>query len=47
MSDAATAIASTSYTYPSADLEAVCRRFTADIVMIAQSSGAISESKAR
>jgi hypothetical protein len=47
MSYTATATASTSYTYTNADIEAVCRRFTADIVMIAQSSGAVTESEAR
>jgi hypothetical protein len=35
-----------SYTYTIADIEAVVRRFTADIIMIAQSSGAITEAKA-
>jgi hypothetical protein len=39
--------ATTSYTYTTADIETVVRRFTADIVMIAQSSGAITEAKAR
>ncbi|WIW45419.1 hypothetical protein ML401_28820 [Bradyrhizobium sp. 62B] len=47
MSYAATATTSTSYTYTNADVEAVVRRFTADIVMIAQSSGALTEAKAR
>lgn len=47
MSYTATATASTSYTHTNADVEAVVRRFTADIVMIAQSSGAITESEAR
>lgn len=37
----------TSYTYTVADIETVMRRFSADIVMIAQSSGAITEEKAR
>lgn len=31
-----------SYTYTVTDIETVVRRFTADIVMIAQSSGAIT-----
>ncbi len=35
------------YTYTTSDIETVVRRFTADIVMIAQSSGAITEAKAR
>jgi hypothetical protein len=34
-------------TYTSADIENVLRRFTADIVMIAQATGAITEAKAR
>lgn len=34
------------YTYTSTDIEKVMRRFTADIVMIAQSTGAITEAKA-
>jgi hypothetical protein len=38
---------SESYTYTIVDIETVVRRFAADIVMIAQSSGAITESKAR
>ena len=38
---------SKSHTYTVADIEIVVRRFTADIVMIAQSSGAITEAKAR
>jgi hypothetical protein len=37
----------TSYTYSVADIETVMRRFTADIVMMAQSSRAITEGKAR
>ncbi|MCX8252693.1 hypothetical protein RHAL1_P00022 (plasmid) [Beijerinckiaceae bacterium RH AL1] len=37
----------TSYTYTVADIETVMRRFSADIVMIAQSSAAITEEKAR
>ena len=36
-----------SYTYTTLDIERVVRRFTADIIMIAQSSGAITEAKAR
>lgn len=36
-----------SYTYTTADIEAVVRRFTTDIVMIASSTGAITEAKAR
>lgn len=43
MTYAATATA----TYSVADIETVVRRFTADIVMIAQSSAAITEDKAR
>lgn len=35
------------YTYTTSDIEKVMRRFTADLVMIAQSTGAISEEKAR
>eukprot|EP01037_Dinobryon_pediforme_P009504 gene9504-9584_t len=35
-----------STTYTIADIQAVMRRFSADIIMIAQSSGAISEAKA-
>ena len=42
-----TATASDTYTYTTADIETVVRRFTADIVMIAQSSGALTEAKAR
>jgi hypothetical protein len=42
-----TATASETYSYTIADVETVARRFTADLVMIAQSSGAISEDKAR
>lgn len=34
-------------TYTTTDIETVMRRFTADLVMIAQSSGAMSESEAR
>jgi len=34
-------------TYSVVDIETVARRFTADLVMIAQSSGAITEAKAR
>lgn len=41
------ATASQTYSYTNADVEAVARRFTADLVMIAQSSGAITEAKAR
>lgn len=37
----------TSYTYTVADIETVMRRFSADIVMMAQSSAAITEEKAR
>jgi hypothetical protein len=36
-----------SYTYTITDIETVVRRFTANIAMIAQSSGAITEAKAR
>lgn len=35
------------YTYTTTDIEVVVRRFTADLVMIAQSSGALTESDAR
>jgi hypothetical protein len=38
--------ASETYSYTTVDIETVVRRFTADIVMIAQSSGAITEDKA-
>lgn len=38
---------SDTYTYTDVDIETVVRRFRADIVMIAQSSGAITEAKAR
>jgi hypothetical protein len=41
------ATASETYSYTTADVETVARRFTADLVMIAQSSGAITEAKAR
>jgi hypothetical protein len=34
-------------TYSVVDIETVARRFTADLIMIAQSSGAITEAKAR
>lgn len=34
-------------TYTTVDIEKVVRRFTADIVMIAQSTGAVTEAKAR
>jgi hypothetical protein len=43
MSSTATA----TYTYSVTDIEIVMRRFSADIVMIATSSGAITEDKAR
>jgi len=39
--------ATASHTYSVADVEVVLRRFTADIVMIASSSGAISEDTAK
>src|SRR5712692_8573197 len=39
--------ATATYTYSVTDVEIVIRRLTADIVMIATSSGAISEEKAR
>ena len=42
-----TATASETYSYTTADVETVARHFTADLVMIAQSSGAITEDKAR
>ncbi|MGA8480349.1 MAG: hypothetical protein WB696_20470, partial [Chthoniobacterales bacterium] len=35
------------YTYSVTDVEVVMRRFSADIIMIATSSGAITEDKAR
>lgn len=35
------------YTYTTIDIEKVVRRFTADLVMIAQSTGAVTETKAR
>lgn len=35
------------YTYSVVDIEAVVRRFAADLVMIAQSSGALTEADAR
>jgi hypothetical protein len=38
---------SDTYSYTFTDIGTVVRRFTADIVMIAQSSGAVSEAKAR
>jgi hypothetical protein len=41
------AAATQSYTYTAADVENVARRFTADLIMIAQSSGAMTEDKAR
>jgi hypothetical protein len=47
MSYAASATESETYSYTIADVETVARRFTADLVMIAQSSGAITEDKAR
>lgn len=43
----ATSTDSASYTYTNVDIEKVVRRFAADIVMIAQSSGAIEESEAK
>jgi hypothetical protein len=42
-----TATATKSATYSVVDVETVARRFTADLVMIAQSSGAITEETAR
>lgn len=42
-----TASASATHTYTTVDIEKVARRFSADIVMIAQSSAAITEAKAR
>ncbi len=39
--------ATTTDTYTTLDVETVVRRFTADILMIAQSSGAITEDQAR
>ena len=39
--------ATDTYSYTISDIETVVRRFTADLVMIAQSSGAITEAKAR
>jgi hypothetical protein len=41
------ATASETYSYTNVDVETVARRFTADLVMIAQSSGAITEAQAR
>lgn len=41
-----TATASATHTYTTSDIEKVVRRFSADITMIAQSSGAITEAKA-
>src|SRR5438067_10353166 len=38
---------SETYSYTTSDIEKVVRRFTADLVMIAQSSGTITEAKAR
>ncbi len=35
------------HTYTTTDIETVVRRFTADLVMIAQSSGALTEAEAR
>ena len=37
----------TTHTYTTSDIEVVMRRFTADLIMIAQSSGAINEDTAR
>lgn len=42
-----TASASETYSYSVADVETVARRFTADLLMMAQSSGAITEETAR
>lgn len=42
-----TATKSESYTYTILDIETVVRRFTADVVMIAQSSTALTEATAR
>ena len=42
-----TATASASQTYTMLDIEKVVRRFTADLLMIAQSTGALEESSAR
>ncbi len=39
--------ASDTYTYTNTDIEKVMRLFTADITMIAQSTGAVTEDKAR
>jgi Bacterial HORMA domain family 1 len=39
--------ATETYTYTTTDIETVMRRFTADLVMITQSSGAMSEAEAR
>ena len=38
---------SETYTYTIVDIETVMRRFTADLVMVAQSSGTITEARAR
>ena len=43
----ATSTETGTYTYTATDIEKVVRRFNADIVMIAQSSGAITENEAR
>lgn len=42
-----TATASASQTFTTTDIQKVVRRFRADIIMIAQSTGALSESEAR
>jgi hypothetical protein len=42
-----TATASASQTYTTLDIEKVVRRFTADLLMIAQSTGALDESSAK
>lgn len=42
-----TVTASESHTYTTADIQAVVRRFAADIVMIAQSTAALAEATAR
>ena len=39
--------ATETYTYTIVDIETVVRRFTADLVMIAQSSGTVTETNAR
>ena len=42
-----TSTGTVTYSYSTTDIEIVVRRFTTDLIMIAQSSGAITEAKAR